>query len=41
MVRHDNPETREEDYAAVMQAIGNIMLAAVERGLGRTSGRAR
>jgi nitroreductase len=30
----DNPETREEDYAAVMQAVGNMMLAAVERGLG-------
>ena len=34
MVLNENPETREEDYAAVMQAIGNIMLAAVERGLG-------
>jgi len=34
MVVHENPETREEDYAAVMQAIANIMLAAVERGLG-------
>jgi nitroreductase len=34
MVLHENPETREEDYAAVMQAIANIMLAAVERGLG-------
>jgi len=34
MVLHENPETREEDYAAVMQAIGTIMLAAVERGLG-------
>lgn len=33
-VLHENPETREEDYAAVMQAIANIMLAAVERGLG-------
>jgi nitroreductase len=30
----DNPETREEDYAAVMQAIANMMLVAVERGLG-------
>jgi len=34
MVLHESPETREEDYAAVMQAISNIMLAAVERGLG-------
>ena len=34
MALHDSPETREEDYAAVMQAVGNIMLAAVERGLG-------
>jgi nitroreductase len=34
MVQHESPETREEDYAAVMQAISNIMLAAVERGLG-------
>jgi nitroreductase len=34
MVSHENPETREEDYAAVMQAVGHIMLAAVERGLG-------
>lgn len=34
MVLHENPDTREEDYAAVMQAIANIMLAAVERGLG-------
>jgi len=34
MVLHENPETREEDYAAVMQAIANIMLAAVDRGLG-------
>jgi nitroreductase len=33
-VMSDNPETREEDYAAVMQAISNLMLAAVERGLG-------
>ena len=31
---HENPETREEDYAAVMQAIGNLMLSAVEQGLG-------
>src|SRR5512138_1832967 len=34
MVQHESPETREEDYAAVMQAISNIMLSAVERGLG-------
>ena len=34
MVLGESPETREEDYAAVMQAIANIMLAAVERGLG-------
>ena len=34
MVLNESPETREEDYAAVMQAIGNVMLAAVERGLG-------
>jgi nitroreductase len=34
MALHESPETREEDYAAVMQAVGNIMLAAVERGLG-------
>jgi nitroreductase len=34
MVVHENPETREEDYAAVMQAVANITLAAVERGLG-------
>ena len=30
----ENPETREEDYAAVMQAVANMMLVAVERGLG-------
>ena len=34
MVLDEKPETREEDYAAVMQAVGNIMLTAVERGLG-------
>lgn len=34
MVLHDNLETREEDYAAVMQGIANIMLTAVDRGLG-------
>jgi nitroreductase len=34
MVVAESPETREEDYAAVMQAITNIALTAVERGLG-------
>lgn len=34
MVLNENPETREEDYAAVMQAIANINLSAVELGLG-------
>ena len=34
MALHESPETREEDYAAVMQAIANLMLAAVARGLG-------
>jgi nitroreductase len=34
MVVSENPETREEDYAAVMQSIANMMLVAVERGLG-------
>lgn len=34
MTVHENPETREEDYAAVMQAVAYLMLAAVERGLG-------
>ena len=33
-VLNENPETREEDYAAVMQAVGNITLMAIERGLG-------
>ncbi len=33
-VLHESPETREEDYAAVMQAVDNMMLVAVERGLG-------
>ena len=33
-VLDEKPETREEDYAAVMQALGYLMLAAVERGLG-------
>ena len=30
----DNPETREEDYAAAMMAIQNLSLAAVDMGLG-------
>lgn len=34
MVLSDSPETREEDYAAVMMAVQNLMLAAVGRGLG-------
>jgi nitroreductase len=34
MTLHENPETREEDYAAVMQAVAYLMLVAVERGLG-------
>ena len=34
MVLSESPETREEDYAAVMQALGNITLMALERGLG-------
>ena len=41
MVVDEKAETREEDYAAVMQAIGYLMLAAVARGLGthmRTGG---
>jgi nitroreductase len=33
-VLDEKPETREEDYAAVMQAVGNFMLAAVHHGLG-------
>jgi nitroreductase len=32
--RNDNPETAEEDYAAAMMAVQNIMLAAVPMGLG-------
>ena len=31
---NENPEAREEDYAAVMMAIQNLSLAAVELGLG-------
>ena len=34
MVTSDDPEIREEDYAAVMMAIQNLALAAVEIGLG-------
>lgn len=34
VVNHDDPEIREEDYAAVMMAIQNLALAAVELGLG-------
>ena len=34
MTVHESPETREEDYAAVMQAVAYLMLAAVDRGLG-------
>jgi len=34
MVLNESPETREEDYAACMQAIANIMLTAIDRGLG-------
>jgi nitroreductase len=33
-VTHDDPETRAEDYAAVMMGIENLALAAVELGLG-------
>lgn len=32
--QNENPEIREEDYAAGWMAIENILLAAVERGLG-------
>jgi nitroreductase len=34
MVTNENAEIREEDYAAVMMAIENLALAAVEMGLG-------
>src|SRR5688572_5416934 len=33
-VEHENPEIREEDYAAAMMAIQNLSLAAVALGLG-------
>ena len=41
LVKSDNPEIAEEDYASAMMAVQNIMLAAVELGLGtaiRTGG---
>ena len=34
VVDNENPEIREEDYAAAMMAVQNIALAAVELGLG-------
>src|SRR3954462_5483832 len=34
MVESDNAETKEEDYAAVMMAVQNMSLVAVELGLG-------
>jgi nitroreductase len=34
VVENENPEIREEDYAAAMMAVQNLALAAVERGLG-------
>jgi nitroreductase len=34
VVENENPEIREEDYAAVMMGIENLALAALERGLG-------
>ena len=34
VVNTDNPEAREEDYAATMMGIENLALAAVELGLG-------
>lgn len=34
VMNHDNPETREEDYAAAMMAVQNIALTAVTLGLG-------
>lgn len=34
MVVHDDPEVREEDYAAVMMAIQNLALVAVDMRLG-------
>lgn len=34
VVNNDNPETREEDYGAVLMGIENLSLAACEMGLG-------
>jgi nitroreductase len=34
VVDNENPEIREEDYAAAMMAVQNIMLTAVDLGLG-------
>ena len=34
VINSESPETREEDYAAVMMAIQNLCLAACELGLG-------
>lgn len=34
MTLDDNPEIREEDYATALMAVQNLMLAAVELGLG-------
>jgi nitroreductase len=34
VVNNENPETREEDYAAAMMAVQNISLTAVALGLG-------
>ena len=34
VMNSDNPETREEDYAAAMMAVQNILLTAVVHGLG-------
>ena len=34
MVNNDNAEIREEDYAAVMMAVQNLCLTAVDMGLG-------
>jgi len=34
MTLHENPETREEDYAATMMGVQNLLLAATAMGLG-------
>ena len=34
VVNNENPEIREEDYAAVMMAVQNLSLAALDLGLG-------